>query len=114
MRARMAKHTSDWWAERLKELSETGDARAVARRHGVRERTLIWWRSELRRRAREKSGSPPRLLPVVVRAKSPALLTARSEGLEIFVEVGAARITLRGAVSVEQLAVIVSASARAC
>ena len=110
----MAQHTADWWAERLKELSETGDARAIARRHGVRERTLIWWRSELRRRAREKGAGPPRLLPVVVRAKSPPLPTARSEGLEIFVEVGAARITVRGAVSVEQLAAIVTASARAC
>ena len=79
--ARMVKHTADWWAERLKELSDTGDVRAVARRHGVRERTLIWWRSELRRRAREKVARPPRLLPVVVQAKSSPVPTARGEGL---------------------------------
>ena len=105
----MARHNAEWWAERLRELSETGDARAVARRHGVRVQTLTWWRSEVRRREREASSSP-RLLPVVVRATPPP----GSDGLEMVVEVGAARITVRGAVSAEQLTAIVSASARAC
>jgi len=105
------RHTAEWWAKRVAEIAQAGDARAVARRHGVKERTLIWWRSELRRRARESS---PRLLPVVVRTARAHVPAVQVDQLEVFVEVGAARMTLRGAVSVEHLAAIVSASARAC
>jgi len=39
---------------------------------------------------------------------------AAESGLEVFVEVGDARMTLRGAVRPEHLAAIVAASARAC
>ena len=106
------RHTAEWWAKRVAEIAQAGDARAVARRHGVKERTLIWWRSELRRRARKSSS--PRLLPVVVRAAPARAPAVQVDQLEVFVEVGAARMTLRGAVSAEHLAAIVSASARAC
>jgi hypothetical protein len=110
--ARM-RHTADWWAKRIEELAQSGDACAVARRHGVRERTLIWWRSELRRRARKET--KPRLLPVVVRAVLPQASphAPRADELEVFVEIGAARMTVRGAVSAEHLAALVTASARA-
>jgi transposase-like protein len=106
------KHTADWWSGPVAELAATGDASAVARRHGVRERTLIWWRSELRRRAREAKA--PRLLPVVVRASSPRPTVAPIGALEVVVEIGAARMTLRGAVSVEHIAAIVTASSNTC
>ena len=106
------KHTADWWVGPVAELAATGDARAVARRHVVRERTLIWWRSELRRRARETTA--PRLLPVVVRRASPRPVATAGGGLEVVVEIGAARMTLRGAVTIEHIAAIVTASSRAC
>lgn len=104
------RHAAEWWAERVEELSRSGDVRAVARRHGVNERTLVWWRSELRRRARDE---PPRLLPVIVRptAVAPATLTGE---LEVLVEVGDTRMTMRGAVAPEHLAAVVSASGRRC
>jgi transposase-like protein len=108
----MTRHTADWWAERLEELGETGDAAAMARRHGVRLGTLVWWRSELRRRRREGAG--PRLLPVVVRASRPACNEERGASLELVVEVGSARITVRGAVTAEHLAAIVSTAAGSC
>lgn len=95
------------------EIGATGDARAVARRHCVNERTLKWWRGELHRRRREDKRPAQRLLPVVVRAATQASV-ARADELEVFVEVGATRMTLRGAVRVEHLAAIVTASARAC
>lgn len=106
------KHEAEWWAKRIEELDATGDARAVAEKHGVREKTLKWWRSELRRRARSRA-TKAQLLPVVVKPRS----TARPQTptvsrvvapLEVFVEIGAARITLRGAVSAEHVAAIVS------
>jgi transposase-like protein len=106
------RHAAEWWAKRVAEFARAGDASTVARRHGIKEQTLIWWRSELRRRAREGSG--PRLLPVVVRAAPAPVPAVHADDLEVFVEVGAARMTLRGAVRGEHLAAIVSASARAC
>jgi hypothetical protein len=109
----MERHRADWWAERIAELAQGGDAEEIARHHGVRKRTLIWWRSEIRRQSRKKTGKP-RLLPVVVRSTPRAVRPAPEQALEVFVEVGAARMTLRGAVTAEHLAAIVSASARAC
>ena len=93
----------------MAEFAATGDARAVARRHGVRESTLRWWRTELRRRARE--GSSARLLPVVVRGAPPPAFASE---LEVIVEVGGTRMTMRGAVTAEHLAAVVTASARTC
>jgi transposase-like protein len=110
----MERHRADWWAERLEELARGGDAEEIARRHGVRARTLLWWRSQLRRKSAAKSGKGPRLLPVVVRGAARALRAAPESALEVFVEVGATRMTLRGAVTSEHLAAIVAASRRAC
>jgi transposase-like protein len=111
----MERHRADWWAERVDELAQGGDADEIARRHGVRTRTLIWWRSQLRRKSRAKaSKKQPRLLPVVVRSTARPVRVGPESALEVFVEVGGARMTLRGAVRPEHLAAIVSASARAC
>ncbi len=110
----MERHRAEWWAKRIEELAQSGDAEEIARRHGVKARTLIWWRSQLRKKARERTGGKPRLLPVVVRSAPRAGRAPAESALEVFVEVGAARMTLRGAVTAEHLAAIVSASARAC
>ena len=100
----MERHTAAWWSERVDELSRGGEARAIARRHGVKERTLIWWRAELRKR-----GGATRLLPVAVAASAAVL----AREIEVVVEIGAARVTLRGAVTAEHVAALVTA-ARAC
>jgi len=108
------RHNAEWWAGPVAELAASGDARAVARRHGVTERTLIWWRSELRKRSRE--ATEQRLLPVVV-GRAPqraAAVRTPADELEVVVEIGAARMTLRGDVTAEHLAAIVTASSRTC
>ena len=107
----MERHRAEWWAERLEELAQGGDAEEIARRHGVRTRTLLWWRSHLPRKARQATKRKARLLPVVVRATP---RTAAPPELEVLVEVGGTRMTLRGAVGAEQLAAIITASMRAC
>ncbi len=102
----MARHNVAWWAKRVEELAKGGDADAVARRHHVRARTLCWWRSELRRRARETGGDlGPRMLPVVVTdaRNGPAL----GHALEVVIEVGAARFSARGDLSPDHLAALV-------
>jgi transposase-like protein len=111
----MSKHTSAWWAKRVEELERGGDAEAIAREHGVRQRTLLWWRSELARRARGGADTAPRLLPVVAKR---AELRAHKDApcaasIEVVVEIGAARITARGTLSPEHLATIITA-ARTC
>lgn len=94
----------------MAEVEASGDSEAVARRHGVKASTLRWWRTELRRRAR--NAASPRLLPVVVKAALPP--DRVDVALEVLVEIGSARMTLRGDVSGEQLAAIVTAAARSC
>ena len=106
------KRTADWWAKAVAELDATGDTAEVAWRHGVRTATLIWWRSELRKRAR--GAATPKLLPVVVRESSARAALDIATALEVVVEIGAARVTMRGAVSPEHLAAVVSAAARTC
>lgn len=96
----------------MAEVEARGDAEAVAHRHGVKASTLRWWRTELRKRARPVAS--PRLLPVVVRATPPRVRVDDAESLEVCVEIGATRMTLRGDVSSEHLAAIVTAAARAC
>ena len=111
----MERHRAEWWAKRVEELAQSGDAGEIARRYGVRTRTLIWWRSQLRKKARERTGRKPRLLPVVVVRSAPRAIPAHAEAaLEVFVEAGAARLTLRGAITAGHLAAIVSAAARTC
>ena len=111
----MSRHVASWWAKRVGELSRGEDAESIARRHGVRTRTLVWWRSELARRAREKPGSTsaPRLLPVVVDRSRRALVEVRDDVLDVVVELDAARIVVRGAIRPEHLAALVAA-ARSC
>ncbi len=96
----------------MAEVGASGDAEAVARRHGVKASTLRWWRTELRNRPRDVAR--PRLLPVVVEAAPPRGQVNEPESLEVLVEIGATRMTLRGGVSSEHLAAIVTAAARSC
>jgi hypothetical protein len=50
----------------------------------------------------------------VVRTAPPRVPAVQAGELEVFVEIGATRMTMRGAVSAEHLAAVVSASTRSC
>jgi transposase-like protein len=56
----MKRHPRAFWVELVAELEAGAATGDVARRHKVRETTLRWWRTQLRRPA-----TGPRLLPVV-------------------------------------------------
>lgn len=103
----MARHRSEWWQERLAEVDEGAEVEDVARRHEVRAKTLIWWRTELKRRARKRTG--PRLLPVIVSSPRPT-----PGGIEILVEVGAARMHLKGGITAEYLGAVINTVGRRC
>jgi hypothetical protein len=81
----------------------------------VTTRTLVWWRAELARRARDGAGAGrgPRLLPVVVDGRRDGR-AAEGGGLEVVVEFGTARMSLRGAVTGEHLEAIVGRLAASC
>jgi hypothetical protein len=109
----MARHNESWWAKRVGELRQTGDAAGLAQKHGVREKTLVWWKTELARRAQRRA--QPRMLPVVMTPVAPEPKGANaSNDLEVFVEMRGRRITVRGALSAEQLAAIVTAAGGSC
>lgn len=110
----MTKHKAAWWAKRVEELERDGDEEAVARDHGVRTKTLQWWRSELKRRARGGSSGRARLLPVVVEAEARRVAMGTSGKLEVGVKVGDSRITLRGEVTPEHLVSIVKGLRTRC
>jgi transposase-like protein len=103
------RHTAEWWARRVDELEAGGDAAAIAAKHGVKAATLRWWRTEIRRRRKGE----PRLLPVIVTETGRSAASAHAD-VEFIVEVGAARVTMRGALSPEHGAALVAALARGC
>jgi len=58
------RHRRSFWEKLVGEVEAGAAPSVTARRYGVAERTLCWWRSELKRRSRSAGGQ--RLLPVVV------------------------------------------------
>ena len=107
----MSRHGAEWWRERVNELARGGDAEQIASRHGVRASSLKWWRWELARRERRAG---PRLLPVVVEPVPGRRAARTDDGIEVVVESGAFRVSVRGAVSAEHLAALMGAVSGAC
>jgi hypothetical protein len=107
----MSRHGAAWWRERVKELARGGDAEQIASRHGVRASSLKWWRWEFARRERDAG---PRLLPVVVESAPDRRAGRTDDALEVVVESGAFRVSVRGAVSAEHLAALMAAVSGAC
>jgi transposase-like protein len=95
-------------------MDRGGDVEEIARRHGVRAKTLVWWRSELARRARDSPTSGARLLPVVVESTPGSIGRGVADAVEIAVQRGATRVSIRGAMSAEHLAAAIAAAMRSC
>ena len=114
----MAKHRAAWWQKRVDEWAAGGDPEQIARRHSVTTKLLLWWRSELSRRARRAVGdSTPTFLPVVVApAQTPSAQTSDDAlaSLDLVVEVGAARMSLRGAIDTAHIEAIVRGLVARC
>ena len=81
------------WHELVRELESSGTrAEEFARRRGVNAKTLMWWRSRVRRQARETGPAAVRLVelrPVAVSAPTP------SPGGTVSVFVGGVRVGIR-------------------
>jgi len=98
----------EFWQDLFAQVEAGGGVTAVARRHGVKARTLRWWCWQLRR-DRGAQGRPA-LLPVVV---APRVVegTTRGSLLADCIEVVSGDITVRlmGDVEVTQVAALVAA-----
>ncbi|MFI5297309.1 MAG: hypothetical protein ACHREM_04365 [Polyangiales bacterium] len=116
----MAKHRAAWWQKRVDEWAAGGDPEQIARRYNVTTKTLSWWRAELSRRARRTvAGDTPTFLPVVVgTASTPGTAMATSNAapasLDVVVEVGSARMSLRGAIDTAHIEAIVRGMVARC
>ena len=104
----MARHSRSFWEQRDLEVERGAPLETVARRHGVKAKTLQWWRYELRR-ARRGAESLPALLPVVVRDRPEAHASAPVE-----IAVGRSVVRVTVGTDVEYVAALVGAMGRRC
>jgi transposase-like protein len=101
-------HSAAWWSERVAELSAGRSVGDVARRHAVRENTLLWWRGELQRRARKAQGTQ-RLLPIAISQSSSIVADTASRDIEVAIETKRGSLRLRGNIDLAQLAALIAA-----
>jgi len=112
------RRTRSFWEHLVAESNERGVA-AVARAHGVKDRTLVWWRWRLKRdqrarvqarrsRARGRVSTPPdpELLPVFV--------AAAGEHGAVELKVGDVTIRVERDADVSYVAALVAAIRGAC
>ena len=98
----------EFWQELFEQVEAGDGVTAVARRHGVKARTLAWWCWQLRRD--REAQRRPQLLPVVVAppvAPGAALGRVSLDGIEVFA--GEIRVRLVGDVEVTKVAALVAA-----
>ncbi len=107
----MSRHNAAWWSKRVAELGRGGDAEQIASNHGVRVTALKWWRWEFARRGR-KAG--PRMLPVVVESPVERSSAGDEGGIEVVVEWGQVRVSVRGRLTAEHLAALMASAPRKC
>ncbi|MFI5298195.1 MAG: hypothetical protein ACHREM_08865 [Polyangiales bacterium] len=114
----MAEHRAAWWQKRVDESASGADREQIARRYGVTTKTLSWWRVELSRRARRTvAESTPTLLRIVVAPRADAstsTIDAAPASLDVVVEVGAVRMSLREAIDTAHIKAIVRGLVARC
>lgn len=111
----------------MAEFERAGDAERIARRYGVTTKSLKWWRWRLRagvsKLASGAAGAARparaprdelRLLPVVVTRAPEAEAAERDSEPTAIIETSRGRISIRGALSADQLVAVVAELVRGC
>ena len=98
------------WERLVAEAERTGSIARTAERHGVRPKTLAWWRWTLRRE-RETTTKEQQLLPVVFRAE-PAATASSAEPIMIELRDVSGRVPIGSDVS--YVAALVAAVRTTC
>lgn len=106
-----ARHDRQFWERAVREVERGSSLGEVARRLGVRPRTLTWWRWRIRRDGAGTAGKLAKraeFIPVVMTAGAVA-----SRGM-VEVDAGAARVRVDVGADVEYVAALVSALRSSC
>jgi transposase-like protein len=101
----MVRHSSTWWAARVEELTIGRTAQEIARAHDISERTLQWWKCELRRRGR-RSEKPQRLIAVESLHTEDMRIGCQTTPIEIVLQTKRGSLTVRGVLDAAGLAVL--------
>jgi transposase-like protein len=74
------RHTREFWRRLSTAVDDGATIERTAQQHGVRPRTLSWWRWRLRHEAKKtqkrKKNPEAKLLPIVLRAQPPREVAA--------------------------------------
>ena len=100
------RHDREFWKRACREVQRGAEVAEVARRLGVRPRTLQWWNWKLQR---ERSAERTEFLPVVVGEQAARISTAALE-----VETNGVRIRVELGTDVGYVAALVTAIRAAC
>jgi transposase-like protein len=98
------RHDREFWERACREIRRGAKIEDVARRLGVRPRTLQWWSWKLR----DESVKPAEFLPVVVAERTTAVATP------IELETNGVRLRVEGGTDVRYVAALVAAIRSAC
>ena len=108
------RHDRDFWRRAYREVNEGATVGDVARRLGVRPRTLTWWCWRLRQEgARPRRVRSPAFLPVVAASREIVTAAPFSDG-RVELEVASVRVRVGVGTDVEYVAALVSAIRDAC
>ena len=99
------RHSREFWQRLVLEVAAGATVGDVATRHGVRPRTLAWWRWRL------GAESAPRLLPVIVSRRNTSADVQR-KGVEVVVS--DVRLRIEVGADVAYVAALVDALRGAC
>jgi transposase-like protein len=100
------RHDREFWERACREVRRGGKIADVARRVGVKPRTLQWWSWKLRQ---EPNAEPAEFLPVVVGGQMPP---ASTRALEL--ETNGVRIRVEPGTNVQYVAALIVAIRAAC
>jgi transposase len=104
------RHPRRWWQRTVRQWKRSGlTAQEFGRRHGVSQRTLLWWSSMLGRATRAGRESTS-LVPLEVRVAAPAPVALRpaSRGGPIEIAVGASLVRVEVGTDVEYVGALVA------
>jgi hypothetical protein len=98
--------THERWSAHVAAWASSGrTCKEYAAKAGINPRTLTWWKSKLRDAAGTTADDAPKFVEVT----PPCMSSGEADGGTIEVEVGDARIVVRGRVDTEALARVLAA-----
>lgn len=106
------RHTREFWRRLSAAVDEGATIESTAQQHGVRPRTLSWWRWRLRHEAKKRRPEA-KLLPIVVRAQPPREVMPGSASIVVDI-LGDVALRVPVGADVDYVAELVAAVRKTC